>query len=112
MPQALTAFAFLPGPWPPSNRLSNIDLGIIVFYLIGITLFGLSFRKRKDLRDHTSRALLIIALACTGWGLYGCASGTIKFRQLGTPAGAYTVTVTATGGAINHAASVTLTVQP
>ncbi len=47
MPTVLTAAVFLPGPWPPTGHLSTIDLAIIVVYLIGITLFGLSFRKRN-----------------------------------------------------------------
>jgi solute:Na+ symporter, SSS family len=34
-------------------RLDNLDLAIIAFYLVGITLFGLRFRKRqRSLRDY------------------------------------------------------------
>ncbi len=44
MPTPPEAFAFFAAP---ATRLSRFDLGIVVIYLIAITLFGLRFRENK-----------------------------------------------------------------
>jgi mucin-19 len=78
---------------------------------VGLLLSGLGFRKRIRKKTKQARVLLILGLACCGFGLYGCASAR-NFQKLGTPPGTYTITVTGTLGNVQHSATVSLTVQP
>ena len=52
----------------------------------------------------------VLALSLTGCGGGGSPQGSVN-GQRGTPAGTYTVVVTAAAGAVQHSSSVTLTVQ-
>jgi SSS family transporter len=68
-------------------RISALDLGIILLYLLGITLFGVRFRKRqRTLRDYFlgGRALPWWALA-----LSIVATETSTLTVIGTPALAF-----------------------
>ncbi len=75
--------------------------------LIGIfVLAGLASRRRLP-------ALLVLMLsAIAALGLSGC-GGKSSATSTGstTPLGSYTITITATGGSVNHSANFTLTVQ-
>lgn len=76
----------------------------------GILLLGFLLRRKNGFKGISHYAVML-PLVGIGLALYGCASAS-KFQQLGTPPGAYTVTVTASGGSVQHSATVTLTVQP
>jgi len=78
--------------------------------LAGILFFGIGFR-RKNWFKANSRLGMMLLFVFIGFALYGCASAT-KFRNLGTPPGVYTITVTGAGTGATHSATVTLTVTP
>jgi hypothetical protein len=76
-----------------------------------VLLFGFGARRRKFLRKY--RSLLLAALCLIGMGLSGCSGGTFT---AGTPAGADTITIVATGAGGSFAGvtqqfTVTLTVK-
>jgi len=56
--------------------------------------------------------LIVVILVCGGLGLYGCVGTAGNFRNLSTPPGTYSVTITATSGTVQHSMPVTLVVQP
>jgi uncharacterized repeat protein (TIGR01451 family) len=76
--------------------------------LAGIVLAG---RRRKNgglnLKSPGAAILLFVLM---GAACYGCASAAINHNH-GTPAGAYNLTVTATGGTVQHSVTLTLTVR-
>ena len=78
--------------------------------LAGILFFGIGFR-RKNWSNANSRLGLMLLFVFMGFALYGCASAT-RFRNLGTPPGVYTITVTGAGTGATHSTTVTLTVTP
>jgi hypothetical protein len=70
--------------------------------------FGLGVPRR---RLRLGYALTLLLVGCVLWEA-GCAgSSTPISRITGTPAGTYSVTVTATAGAAQQTASLTLVVQ-
>jgi len=77
-------------------------------------LAPLTMRRRRP-RSRTARAFgwLGLLLIC-GAALHGCGGGGDSSGKQpmsgGTPAGTYTVTVTATSGSTSHAATYSLTV--
>jgi len=78
----------------------------------GLPLAGVFFlaapkrRRRSVLLGFMLLALLVTVPACGGGG-----GGSHHTQDPGTPAGSYTVTVTATAGSISQQGSFTLTVQ-
>jgi hypothetical protein len=78
-------------------------------------IFLLPFVRRKLSRPagrsgtFAALALLLIALACTTLGLTGCAGG--RSGYFGQQERNYSMTVTATSGALSHTTTVTLTVE-
>jgi hypothetical protein len=85
----------------------------------GFGLFGLVFVGASSKRNRRHMAILGFALLITMFALVGCGGSNSSNSQggqttPGTPAGQYTVTVTATGagsGAPSHTMNVTLIVQ-
>ncbi|HEY1411699.1 MAG TPA: hypothetical protein VGF36_06130 [Rhodopila sp.] len=91
-------------PSDPSDRTWYAAGGVA---LAGILLFGLPGRRRNWQR-MLSLLLLIVAVGVVGCG--GSSSGGGGGGG-GTPAGSYTVTVTATSGTVVQKSTITATVQ-
>ena len=95
----------------PASTASILALTFSVFPLAGLILLQ---RKmlRGEIRRHSQVILLAVlalgTLSCGG-GLQGSGGGS---GSPGTPAGTYTITVTATCGSVAHTAQVSLTVTP
>jgi uncharacterized repeat protein (TIGR01451 family) len=76
--------------------------------LAGLVLAGL--RRKNSGLNLKSRGAAILLFVLIGVACYGCARAAIN-RNYGTPSGIYTLTVTATGGTVQHSIPVTLTVR-
>jgi len=109
---ATSTLTILTTPGDPflAQNHEKARLPLFAMYLpfAGLVLSGIGFRKRKLARKW---ALALAIFIGGGLTFYGCASAG-NFQKLGTPPGTYTVTVTATSGNLQHAAPVTLVVQP
>jgi len=79
------------------------------FGFLGLVIVG-SVTGRK--RVWQSAAMLLVVMAIVA-GLAGCGGGhtAVPNPTTGTPAGTYTVTVTAASGTTSHTGTITLTVQ-
>jgi uncharacterized repeat protein (TIGR01451 family) len=98
-------------PYVTKNRNDrSAPLFAVGMPLAGILFFGISFR-RKNWFNGNSRLGVLLLFVFMGFALYGCASAT-RFRNLGTPPGVYTITVTGAGTGATHSTTVTLTVTP
>ena len=75
--------------------------------LVGVFLLGIPSRRRRRMAG-LGVMLLVFFAAGMGCGGGGSSSGT---KTGGTPAGSYTIAVTATSGALSHTANVAVTVQ-
>jgi len=75
--------------------------------LVGVFLLGIPSRRRRRMAG-LGVMLLVFFAAGMGCGGGGSSSGT---KTGGTPAGSYTIAVTATSGALSHTANVVVTVQ-
>ena len=85
-----------------AKRIGGISLGCLLIFLLP--------RRRRWI------ALSMFVLAIGSLGITGCSSGnsqstTTTTGSPGTPAGAYTVTVTASSGSITNTAQIQVTVQ-
>jgi hypothetical protein len=91
-------------------RLQRAPLAAVI--PISGLLLGFGLRKKLLRQAFRTRAMLFfLLLACSLFG-YGCAGSAKNFQLLGTTPGTYTVTITATSGAVQHSTTVTLTVTP
>ena len=122
LPQAATC-SFTPGTVTPSGAPANSTLmisttarmtqsaGIPSGLLTGAGFFGLvlvgGLTSRKTRRKAFLMTLSLLALAMT---LISCGGGHSTITT-GTPAGTFSVTITATSGNTSHQGTVTLTVQ-
>ena len=93
-----------------TNGMPRHQAPVYSFFLpiTGLLFSGLAFRNRKAGKRWL---LVLLIVAGSGLGLYGCASAR-NLQNLGTPPGSYPVTVSATSGTVQHSITVTLVVKP
>jgi len=96
---------FTPMGTPPDLKLamSSVSTGFVVLMLLG------ALRTRRPSLRHGAGILALMIGCAVGFGLLGC--GSAKAPSSGTPAGQYSLSVTAavTGGSA-HAAPLTITI--
>jgi hypothetical protein len=96
----------------PSLRRGGLPIYAMVFPMIGLALVGIGFAPGFE----KARQLLGFAICCLLVGglvfLVACGSGSSSSHGSGgTPAGSYTVNITASSGSTQHTTSAMLTVQ-
>jgi len=76
-------------------------------FLMGFVWFGVPADRRRRLRLLMLALILLLGIGATSCG----GSGTTGHTDSGTPAGTYTLVVTATGGSLTHTMNVAVTVK-
>jgi hypothetical protein len=105
-------------PLSPLQRLPRLPLSAVWLGVLAMLgwMWGASFaRKRKLSPQFALACVLLIAVGLSSCGGVPMTGGTTSAPQpnpnTGTPAGSYTIAVTATSGGVSHATNVTLTVK-
>jgi subtilase family serine protease len=93
----------MPNLWQHRGTWFAATGGLFAAVLLG----GVSSRRRR----LGIVGLFIVVAVLTGVACGGGSGGSTQQKSQGTPAGSYTVTVTATSGSTTHATTVNLTVQ-
>jgi hypothetical protein len=102
---AASAAAALPVTWPLSQR----PIYALLFSVLAI-MFVLVARRRQQLPGLRLSGFVILLIAAAG--LTSCNGGSTTAGNPGTPVGTSSVSVSAavSGGAINHTATLTITI--
>jgi 6-phosphogluconolactonase (cycloisomerase 2 family) len=101
----------LPTKFPPGPAQGR-PLTYVMLVLIGMAALGLSTLAAQTHR-HVPRLMLALSLVMAA-GMAACGGGAGASLQLnpnGTPAGTYSILVTATSGTVAHTTTLTLTVM-
>jgi plastocyanin len=86
----------------------NTLAAVLSFGLIGIVFLSRASRRKRSARA----ALMLLGTILTALAIISCGGGgTPPPPVTGTPAGSFSVTVTATSGATTHSSTITLNVQ-
>jgi hypothetical protein len=93
----------LPFQLSPAFKLSSMMLGMLLLP------FGGRIRRTLGKRGRVPYLLLLVLAGISLLGLAGCASKDSGY--FGSPQTSYTLTVTATSGALSHSTTLTLTVN-
>ncbi|HZD94030.1 MAG TPA: hypothetical protein VE133_07230 [Candidatus Sulfotelmatobacter sp.] len=94
-----------------SARPAGITLAAAVsFGLLGIVFLGGSARRKRKILGAAGKTFLVLAIALV---VASCGGGGQKPPPVvtGTPAGTFSVTISATSGATTHSSVITLVVQ-
>jgi hypothetical protein len=84
--------------------------GFGTFWFVGAGTGLLLLLGRRSVGRRLKAGLLVLVLASVGFGLSGCSGKLPAKNAMYTPAGSYTVTLTATDGFLVHSVSYALTV--
>ena len=98
----------------PGFSRTNFAVGLLLALMsLALLPFILRHRERSHLQPRTAWLFVLLTVAGFTGVLHGCASAQ-NLKELGTPPGTYTITVTATlaSGSVQHSNTVTLTVLP
>ena len=104
-------------PHPATQSLSGSSKSLrsallsISFGAVGVFLFSGPVRRRKGGLSAGLLALLFLLPSCGGGSMAGGGGNPTPPTDPGTPAGTYTVTVTATSGSLTHNLSLPLIVK-
>jgi VCBS repeat protein len=103
-PQTVKVIVGTTGPSVVSNQVARAGF---VWIAIPCFLAWLAFRRRRLV---TRLAMILVIVACAAWS--GCGGGGSHTSTVpGTPAGAYTATLTATSGMLTHTSQLQVTVN-